>query len=107
MYDRTPPGEYFPTLKDFAAFYKGNFSTLSAAFAAAGEDDALDSNGWEGTLFAPLDSAFDAGAELLPELGRLRRQAAAEEEGTSQGDDDTERRLRVVLAYSQVRGLLG
>lgn len=69
-------GEYFPTLKAFAAFYGGNFSTLAAAFDAAGLAPLLTSNTWEGTLFAPIEGAFEAGAKLLPELGRVKAGAA-------------------------------
>jgi hypothetical protein len=85
-------GEYFPTLKDFAAFYGANFSSLAAAFEAAGRGSELASNAWGGTLFAPIEGGFAAGAALLPELGRLKGGAG----GSGAG------RVREVVEYAQV-----
>ncbi|GBF94109.1 hypothetical protein Rsub_07096 [Raphidocelis subcapitata] len=64
-------GEFFLTLADFAKFYVGNYSSLSDLVKAAGFGDAVKSTTWNGTLFAPIDTAVDAVAAVSPELGRL------------------------------------
>ena len=84
---RAPAGEYFPTIRAFAEFYAKNFTSLASLVKASEMSGLLDDTSWDGTLFAPINEAFQSAqiAEAAPawldavvSVGKLSEKAVAD-----------------------------